>query len=621
MRKNFFILFIATLVFSTAANARIFCVSITGSDANVLGDFAHPWFHIQKALDSCKPGDRVVVRGGVYYERLVWSKSGKIDSIISLEAYNPYVDYSHRVVSGINQKPIPDQTEQVYIDGGPGSSSSELPPMIKILNKSYLLINHVNIRNNYSSDAYGIHISGEGTGVTVKNCRIYRIGFTASYNNWTVYPGGNDNAHAIKILGDHAANYNNILISNNEIDSCNTGWSEALAVSGNVDGFTIEKNKIHDITNIGIDLAGFYETIPGGGDSQARNGMVLNNTVYNCISPIATSAGIYVDGGKQITIQGNKVYGCGYGIEVGTEMENKLIQYVRVRNNFVYNNLDAGIVMGSTENGSSVRNSCITGNTLYKNYTQGTDDDERTELTFNRANTDTIRNNIVFARAKRILVGISSYNYTGMKFKYNLYYSATGTTSNIVFDGLSGVFTGLAAWKASTQAYDSNTTYNNPQLVSTTDFHLSSSSPAINAGDPAYVVQPGELDIDLQARIKQVGTIRIDIGADERYEVGERTTGTSSSLQLASRLNADNSETSINVYPNPASHYVSIVTPTDNVERTVFIYSEKGQQVYSRKITNAKTNIDLDKLQHSAGVLTIKVVSDTETNVRRIVIL
>ncbi|MGE0479411.1 MAG: right-handed parallel beta-helix repeat-containing protein [Phycisphaerae bacterium] len=44
------------------------------------------------------------------------------------------------------------------------------------------------------------------------------------------------------------------------------------------------------------------------------------------------------------------------------------------------------------------------------------------------------------------------------------------------------------------------------------DYHLAAASPAINVGDPAYVVQTGELDFDRQVRIAGG---RIDQGADE----------------------------------------------------------------------------------------------------------
>jgi hypothetical protein len=45
------------------------------------------------------------------------------------------------------------------------------------------------------------------------------------------------------------------------------------------------------------------------------------------------------------------------------------------------------------------------------------------------------------------------------------------------------------------------------------DYHLLADSPCVNAGDPAFVAQPVELDIDGGPRVSGG---RIDIGADER---------------------------------------------------------------------------------------------------------
>jgi len=44
------------------------------------------------------------------------------------------------------------------------------------------------------------------------------------------------------------------------------------------------------------------------------------------------------------------------------------------------------------------------------------------------------------------------------------------------------------------------------------DYHLQPLSPCIDAGDPSYVPQPGETDIDGQARLSGAA---VDMGADE----------------------------------------------------------------------------------------------------------
>ena len=54
----------------------------------------------------------------------------------------------------------------------------------------------------------------------------------------------------------------NILVVENEIHDCNTGYSENLTINGYVDGFVIRKNKIYNAENIGIDAAGGYWANP-----------------------------------------------------------------------------------------------------------------------------------------------------------------------------------------------------------------------------------------------------------------------------------------------------------------------------------------------------------------------
>jgi hypothetical protein len=59
-----------------------------------------------------------------------------------------------------------------------------------------------------------------------------------------------------------------------------------------------------------------------------------------------------------------------------------------------------------------------------------------------------------------------------------------------------------------------------PQFVDPADgdYHLRATSPCVNAGDPAFVPEPGETDIDGEPRVQQC---RVDMGADETaYFVG-----------------------------------------------------------------------------------------------------
>jgi hypothetical protein len=88
-------------------------------------------------------------------------------------------------------------------------------------------------------------------------------------------PASGNNANPFIIVGASSVSYNNLYIGSNEIFNCITGYSESLTITGNVEKFRIEKNRIHDNTNIGIVVAGHYSwTGAPVVVNQARNGLV-----------------------------------------------------------------------------------------------------------------------------------------------------------------------------------------------------------------------------------------------------------------------------------------------------------------------------------------------------------
>ena len=94
---------------------------------------------------------------------------------------------------------------------------------------------------------------------------------------------------------------------------------------------------------------------------------------------------------------------------------------------------------------------------------------------------------------------------------HNLYFSQAGVESGEF--SLNGTFyTGLLAWQTGT-GQDGSSLSTDPLLVGPpNDFHLESGSPAIDAGDPAYVSDANETDLDGDPRREGQ---RVDIGVDE----------------------------------------------------------------------------------------------------------
>ena len=204
----------------------------------------------------------------------------------------------------------------------------------------------------YPVDSYGIHvvnadnitidgfeIQGGTHGVYYESTPEY--GDTALENvtisNCTVH--GIRGVHGICVYArNDLAPVKNLTMDGCTVYDCECDSSESTVFNGNIDGFIISNNVIHDNNNIGIDMIGFEgnakhtdEKFDNPYDADyVRNGKCYGNVVYN-ISAEGNQAyyedgeydlcadGIYVDGGQKIEIYNNFVFSCNIGIEIATE--------------------------------------------------------------------------------------------------------------------------------------------------------------------------------------------------------------------------------------------------------------------------------------------------------------
>ena len=481
-----------TLGVSTLAVTNYYVNAATGNDTNAGTTDLTALKTIQKALDKTTngAGATIWVAGGTYSERLIWPNSG-LDSTSPITLTN----YAGGTV---------------ILDGT--STAATLAPMISISSKSHLRINNISIANDIQANASGINISGAGTDVMITSCKLYNIGYTADS---TAVAGTGNNANPLVVVGSLATSYNKIYIGSNQIYSCNTGYSECLTLNGNIENFLIESNVVHHNRNIGIDIAGHYTWAnPTPSVNYARNGNVKYNIVHHCVSPVAVSAGIYVDGAQYVNVEGNIVYANGTGMSVGCENNNFTADNINVRDNFIYNNIDAGIFVGSNQPNSRVTNSSITNNVFYKNNTK---DGWIGEINIQNTDFLKIKNNIIQSgnQFNMQAIALLGYTSTNLSMDYNRYYSVSGVATAVSFDwgGITGASYGSLVDFQTATGLDAHSTYGTPGFVSATDYHLATGSACINAGDPAFVTGYQEFDIDKQTR-KQ-GT-RVDIGADEK---------------------------------------------------------------------------------------------------------
>lgn len=313
-------------IFSYVAfHGDTYYVSTTGSNGND-GSKEKPFASISEGVSHLQPGDTLVVTAGTY------------DECVNLDEN----------VKGSLLKPITiranDGDEVIWT-----SSGKKEPVLLTLDGASYVKVSGFSFQDTYGFDAMAVFITGGANHFEISNNTIKNIGYD-TYEHATI-DSEKDNAHAIFMLGNEEDNgVKDGLISGNVISNCRTGYSEVVTADGNVEGITIEGNTISNCTNIGIDIAGNYGECDNPDYDQARNCVIKNNTITGCISPYATSYGIYVDGGKDVEITGNTVKKCSGGIEVGAEQKQKDEKYatsdVIISKNTVEGNFEDGITIG-----------------------------------------------------------------------------------------------------------------------------------------------------------------------------------------------------------------------------------------------------------------------------------
>ncbi|QYS89662.1 right-handed parallel beta-helix repeat-containing protein [Flavobacterium davisii] len=412
--------------------SKNYYVSPNGNDANPR-TMSSPWKTIQHSLNNMSANSTLYVDSGIYNEK---------------------------IQIPINHITIKNQKSKIPIIDATGITKQN--SIIAILNKNSITIDGLELRNNIQNDAQGILIEGLCNAITIKNCIIHDIHFSS---NPKTPVNASTNAQGIIVYGTNPTRaIRDLVIENNKLFNCRLGYSEGIAINGNVKNFKVIDNNIHDLTNIGIDLIGYEGTCPLPKNDQARNGLIKNNIIYNCISPSATSGGIYIDGGKNIIIENNESHHNGYGIEIGCEHIGKTTDSVIIRNNIFYNNQIYAIALGGFDypNGSGkVTNSTITNNTCFSNGLASSDNGE---LYLSYSENSTIENNIFYTNSNNNLVYAES-NQPDLNFNYNIFYCPDGI--NHLYANWNGSsYTGYLTFVTGTSS-NLNSRFTNPNFTKT----------------------------------------------------------------------------------------------------------------------------------------------------------
>ncbi len=598
---RFVLLFLASSLMATTSHAASLYVATTGADANP-GTLALPWRHIQKACNSAAPGDTVFVRGGVYNERVNVNVSGAAGSFITIQNY-------------LGEAPIVDGTGLV----APSFESA----LFYIENHSYLIIKGFELRNYTTAKSAavpaGIYLTGATHHIELRNNRIHNIENT--------YNGVAANALGIGVYGTLSAqSINNIIINGNELYNLKTGSSESCVLNGNVEQFEVTYNQVHDNNNIGIDFIGFEGTCANSTLDKARNGVCRGNKVWNIDTTgnpayrngtkyDPSAGGIYVDGGAAVLVERNEVFGCDIGIEVASEHASRFADTITVRNNIVYNCLTEGLSVGGYDTTVGYARNCVfTNNTLYQNDTSNSGSGELL-LQFKVTNC-TFKNNIFVAGAQNYLIINPFTQNSGNVFDYNVFYAPGGAASS-AWQWKNVAKTGFTAYR-NFSGNDAHSLFADPQFVNAAlpDFHLKSTSPALNAGDPAFAAGAGETDFGGNPRL--VGG-RVEAGA---FEYNPPSTQISINDVTVTEGNSGSATASFTVSLNaPAAQTVSVNYATANGSATAGsdYLAANGTLAFAPGETSktVKVSINGDLLNEANEVFSVQLSNEVNATLTR----
>ena len=352
-------------------------VAADGSDETGSGTMEAPFATIAYAAESM-PGSHIIVHEGEYRPFELGpecSGSEEFPTVIrAAEGERVVID------AEVGENATADAAE------GETTSGQKTDRIgISLLNVRHISVEGLEVRGGTHGIRYlSTNEAGEEplADISIRNCTVHGVRGIHGINVYAC----NDRAPVADLT-----------IEGCEVYDCECGSSESLVLNGNIDGFLIAGNRVHDNNNIGIDMIGFeglakHPDGVGNGNpydaDQVRNGICRDNVIYNISTEgnpayyedgeyDLSAGGIYVDGGRDIEICNNFIFRCDIGLEVATEHspdDNELFRVTGVR---VHDNVIAdctgwtGICFGGYDRDLGFTEECeFDHNTLVDNEVQ-----------------------------------------------------------------------------------------------------------------------------------------------------------------------------------------------------------------------------------------------------------
>jgi len=439
-----------------SASPRSLVVSPSGPDT-APGTAAAPLRTIQRAVQLLRTGGVVRLRGGVYHQRV------RLHGVRGV-TIRPY-RHERPVLSGAGLVAPAGRSALVDIAGS--------------RNVTLLGLDLTGYRTTQiDAMPIGVYVHGRDTRIRIVGNHVHDLG-----NDNNTLGSFDINAHGIAVYGDdpHAA-ITRLDIRGNTVDNLHLGASESVVVNGNVDGWAIRSNRIHDNDNIGIDAIGFEPTLSGRYRytqlNRARNGVIEGNAVARIRSQgnpaywedgqwCNCADGIYVDGGAHIRVSGNRVTDSDIGIEVAAENPRGRADHVLVRRNVVTGSLYTGLATGGYCNGAADCGGVQTGsswhNTFEYNWLRGNNrlDDGSPEVLLQYHVHDVVlrHNTITATNTDHVVYGTQpAADGSGIVSDHNRFRVVGGERASAQFGWLGHVYTGFDAYRAAT-GQDAHSTF------------------------------------------------------------------------------------------------------------------------------------------------------------------
>jgi Concanavalin A-like lectin/glucanases superfamily/Right handed beta helix region len=279
------------------AAGQTYYVAPAGSDANP-GSEALPWRTVQRALDRLDPGERALVRGGVYEQNLRINHAGTAEAPMAIEAYpgeRPVLRPG--VVSP--SFPIRVTSDGAYvrvrgfvIEGATGSTSAG----VYVSSPAH----HVELSNNEirGGEGHGILLDGDTASVHILGNHIHHNGsLIGGAQKHGIYFQGSDQVAADNVIHDHAfgfgiqvfdENHRSLVVHNTIVRNGKSGV--VLGGSVGVDGIRVIGNILAFNSHHGIGHDAINPTA-----SQADHNVIFGNG-HGAFDPAGT--GIDFSGGN-----------------------------------------------------------------------------------------------------------------------------------------------------------------------------------------------------------------------------------------------------------------------------------------------------------------------------------